>query len=60
MTYRKINVLTELRKLADGKPTQAPPKVIAGCAIALVQAGMRDRDAEELERLFALPDTRNA
>lgn len=59
MTYQKINVLTELRKLANGKPTKVPAAIIAGCAIGLVQAGLRDRDAEELERLFALPDTRN-
>lgn len=58
MTYQRINVLTELRKLAKGKPTKAPAAVIASCAIGLVQAGLRDRDAEELERLFALPDTR--
>lgn len=60
MTYQKFKVLTELRKLAAGKPTKVPAAVIAGCAIGFVQAGMRDRDAEELERLFALPDTRNA
>lgn len=59
MTYQRINVLTELRKLAAGKPTKTPAGVIASCAIPLVQAGLRDRDAEELERLFALPDTRN-
>lgn len=58
MTYQKINVLTELRKLANGQPTSTPAEVIAGCAIPLVQAGMRDRETEELERLFALADTR--
>jgi hypothetical protein len=56
MTYRKINVLTELRNLANGKPTKAPAEVIAGCAIPLVQAGMRDRELDELERLYRLED----
>ena len=58
MTYQKINVLTELRKLANGQPTSTSAEVIAGCAIPLVQAGMRDRDAEELERLYRLEDPR--
>ena len=52
MTYQKIHVLTELRKLANGKPTKAPAAVMAGCAIQLVQAGMRDREAEELGAAF--------
>ncbi len=58
MSYQKINVLEELRKLANGKPTKVPAGVIACCAVPLVQAGLRDRKAEELERLFALPDMR--
>ena len=58
MTYQKINVLTELRKLANGKATKVPAEVIAGSAIQLVQAALRDQDVEELERLFVLPDKR--
>lgn len=58
MTYQKFKVLTELRKLAKGKPTKIPAGLIASCAIPLVQAGLRDRDAEELERLYRLNDPR--
>jgi hypothetical protein len=58
MSYQKIDVLKELRKLKAGKPTKASTAVIAACAIPLIQDALRDRDAEELKRLFLLQDTR--
>lgn len=39
MTYQKINVLAELRKLANGKPTKVSAELMAAWAIPLVQAG---------------------
>lgn len=60
MVYQKINVLAELRKLATGEPTKAPADLIAVSAIPLVRAGMREKDVEELERLYTLSDKRNA
>ena len=59
MTYQKINILSELRKLAKGKPTKAPVEIIALLAIPRVQAGIRNLEVEELERLYSLEDTRD-
>lgn len=55
-----INVLAELRTLAKERSTNAPAWLTTELSVRRVQAGMRDRDVEELELLFALPDTRNA
>lgn len=58
VTYTKFNIVTELRKMAKGKPTKAPAWLIADRAIPLVEAALEDYDVAELERLFGLPDTR--
>jgi hypothetical protein len=58
--FRVDGCLPAVQKLANSRPTKAPAEVIAGSAIPLVIAGIRDREAQELERLFTLPDTRNA
>jgi hypothetical protein len=56
--YTKLNVLTELKKLAHGKRTKTPADVIARLALDYVRAGMVNPDIEELERLYRLPDPR--
>lgn len=58
MTYEKLNVLTELRKLAKGTRTKAPAWLISEISIPLVRAGIRNRDIDDLERLYMLEDPR--
>jgi hypothetical protein len=58
MAYARINVLAELRKLAKDKPTKTPACIIADWAFPLVLAGLRERDVDELERLYSLEDPR--
>jgi hypothetical protein len=52
-------VLEDLRKLAAGKRAAVPASEVAWLAIRYVEAGLRDRELEQLEALYALPDTRS-
>lgn len=58
MTYKKVDMLKDLQDLAAGKPTQSPTELLAAWAVSRVQAGVRDRELDELERLYRLEDTR--
>lgn len=58
VTYQKISVLAELRKLAAGKSTKSPVSLIAELAIPRVLAGLREHDVDALELLYRLDDPR--
>jgi hypothetical protein len=59
MAYVKINVLTELRKMAKGRPTRVHPRVVAAAAVEWVKAGLAGDEVERLEQLFRLTDSRD-
>ena len=58
MTYRKINLETELRRMAQGKKTTRPAREVAEWALQWVKVGLAQTDIEQLERLLQLPDPR--
>lgn len=58
MAYRKINLETELKRLARGKKTVRPTREVAEWATQWVRAGLERTDLEQLERLHRLKDPR--
>jgi hypothetical protein len=66
MTFRRIDVLKELKRLAAGKPTNISPDRIAGFAVELLKARTagpvptraHNDGLRFLDQLYALPDTR--
>jgi len=62
MAYAKFNTKAELGKLSQGKQTTAPAWLVAKLAIDeirdLERAVGRQRDVDDLERLFGLEDQR--
>lgn len=54
MTYRKIDYLVELRRLARGKKTVVPSRDVPERAEQWVKAGLAQTDIEQLERIYGL------
>jgi hypothetical protein len=60
MQYMKVDMRNELRRLARGKTTRVPAKVLAGWALDHVGAEKRAHgdSVRWLEALYGLPDPR--
>ena len=60
MSYTKLDMRTELRRLASGKVTHAPAEFLAVWALEQVTPAqpVRGDEVAFLERLFMLPDPR--
>ena len=60
MTYSKLDMVAELKRLASGKATHTPAEFLAGWALEQVTPAQHVRGDEVafLERLFRLPDPR--
>ena len=58
MTYRKVNYLTELRRMKRGQKTKADPRDIADWALQWAKYGLAQTEVEQLERLYRLEDPR--
>jgi hypothetical protein len=58
MTFQKVDMLAELKRLAGHKKTRVPEAVILDWAVLWAEAGLAGDPIERLERLYRLPDTR--
>ncbi|MGA2674180.1 MAG: hypothetical protein ABSE99_13240 [Terracidiphilus sp.] len=65
MTYRKIDMLAELKRMAHGKDPTVPARDVARWAVEWVNAGLdsngaarRDDAVDFLDRLYRLEDPR--
>jgi hypothetical protein len=58
VTYQKVNVLADLKRMAKGQKPNAEPWVVAMLAVPWVEAGLETNENNQLERLFRLDDPR--
>lgn len=58
MTYQKIDVLAELKRMEKGQAPKVAPWLVTALAAPLVQAGLDNKEVNRLERLYRLEDPR--
>ena len=57
-SYRKLNFITDLKRMKRGQKTKADPRDIADWALQWVKVVVAQTDIEQLERLYRLKDPR--
>jgi hypothetical protein len=58
-TVRKVNMLTELRRIARDKKPSVPVSHVADWALQWVKYGLDQTEIAQLERMYRLKDPRD-
>jgi len=58
MTYRKVDLTVELKRMARGKKTKLDPWLVAELALGALATVVDSDEVAALERLYRLPDPR--